>query len=96
MPSILRCNLPEAVQRLSPPHAPLPAPRCRTRLQHIPSICAAPAAQRALQSGLEKRGFEVLRLNTYDTVPVTQLDAGALEAAKQAAVVTVGSPSAIK
>lgn len=38
----------------------------------------------------------MLRLNTYDTVPVTQLDAAALKAAKQAAVVTVGSPSAIK
>ncbi|PRW50790.1 Uroporphyrinogen-III chloroplastic isoform C [Chlorella sorokiniana] len=58
-----------------------------------------PASNKAsteLQSGLEKRGFEVLRLNTYDTVPVTRLDAAALEAAKQAAVVTVGSPSAIK
>lgn len=38
----------------------------------------------------------MLRLNTYDTVPVSRLDGAALQAAKQAAVVTVGSPSAIK
>jgi hypothetical protein len=38
----------------------------------------------------------VLRLNTYDTLPVTGLDPQLLEAAKAAAVVTVGSPSAIK
>ncbi|KAI3427242.1 hypothetical protein D9Q98_007177 [Chlorella vulgaris] len=48
------------------------------------------------QSGLTERGFEVLRLNTYDTLPVSQLDEGQLAAAKQAAVVTIGSPSAIK
>jgi uroporphyrinogen-III synthase len=50
----------------------------------------------AQQSGLTERGFEVLRLNTYDTLPVSQLDEDKLAAAKQAAVVTVGSPSAIK
>ncbi|PRW50787.1 Uroporphyrinogen-III chloroplastic isoform B [Chlorella sorokiniana] len=66
------------------------------RVLYPASNKASTELQRALQSGLEKRGFEVLRLNTYDTVPVTRLDAAALEAAKQAAVVTVGSPSAIK
>lgn len=74
--------------------------RCPSHSPAVPCTLTrrwpARPAQRALQSGLEKRGFEVLRLNTYDTVPVTQLDAAALEAAKQAAVVTVGSPSAIK
>lgn len=38
----------------------------------------------------------MVRLNTYDTVPVAALDAQALAAARSAAVVTVGSPSAIK
>lgn len=56
----------------------------------------APCSLPALQSGLERRGFQVMRLNTYDTVPVTTLDGAALAAAKRAAVVTVGSPSAIK
>ncbi|KAL4447907.1 hypothetical protein ABPG75_005126 [Micractinium tetrahymenae] len=58
-----------------------------------------PASKKAsseLQSGLTARGFEVVRLTTYDTVPVTSLDANKLAAAKKAAVVTVGSPSAIK
>ena len=55
-----------------------------------------PVCPCCLQSGLIARGFEVLRLNTYDTLPVTGLDLQLLEAAKAAAVVTVGSPSAIK
>ena len=67
-----------------------------------PRFCLAPPDPRfppaclLLQSGLIARGFEVLRLNTYDTLPVTGLDLQLLEAAKAAAVVTVGSPSAIK
>ncbi|EFN56503.1 hypothetical protein CHLNCDRAFT_34953 [Chlorella variabilis] len=58
-----------------------------------------PASNKAsseLQSGLAARGFDVVRLNTYDTVPVTRLDERQLAAARRAAVVTVGSPSAIK
>ncbi|PSC73789.1 uroporphyrinogen-III chloroplastic isoform X1 [Micractinium conductrix] len=58
-----------------------------------------PASNKAsteLQAGLAARGFEVLCLNTYDTLPVSRLDGAALAAAKQVAVVTVGSPSAIK
>lgn len=38
----------------------------------------------------------MLRLNTYDTVPVEGLGDEALAAARAAAVVTVGSPSAIR
>ncbi len=64
------------------------------RLRHAP--LPPPLLREALQTGLAARGFEVLRLNTYDTVPVSSLEAAKLEAAKQAAVVTVGSPSAIK
>ena len=59
-----------------------------------------PASNKAsseLQAGLEVRGFSVLRLNTYDTLPVSApLDPTLLAAARGAAVVTVGSPSAIK
>ena len=36
------------------------------------------------------------RLDTYDTLPVQQLDPGALAQAKQAAVIAIASPSAIK
>lgn len=72
------------------------ARRCRPR--RLASTGGAPPARATppQQSGLTERGFEVLRLNTYDTVPVASLDADVLEAAKRAAVVTVGSPSAIK
>lgn len=48
------------------------------------------------QNGLEVRGCEVVRLNTYDTVPVTQLDPEQLERAKAARVVAIASPSAVK
>lgn len=58
-----------------------------------------PASNKAssiLQEGLLARGFEVIRLNTYDTLPVKTLDPNALEQAKKAAVVAVASPSAVK
>ncbi|KAK9806404.1 hypothetical protein WJX73_002560 [Symbiochloris irregularis] len=48
-----------------------------------------------VQDGLSKRGFKVTRLNTYDTLPVKDLDPDALALAKQAAVVAVASPSAV-
>lgn len=47
-----------------------------------------------MQDGLTKRGFKVTRLNTYDTLPVKDLDPDALALAKQAVVVAVASPSA--
>ena len=53
-------------------------------------------ASTQLQEGLLARGFVVDRLNTYDTLPVTTLDARELELAKEAAVVAVASPSAVK
>ena len=58
-----------------------------------------PASNKAsseLQAGLAARGFDVLRLNTYDTLPVTELPQPALAAAKRAAVVAVAPPSAVK
>lgn len=48
------------------------------------------------QNGLEVRGFAVTRLNTYNTVPVRSVDPQHLELAKQARVVAIASPSAIK
>lgn len=53
-------------------------------------------ASTELQGGLTSRGFEVMRLNTYDTLPVTSLEPAVLEAAKAAPVLTIASPSAIK
>lgn len=49
-----------------------------------------------VQAGLIKRGFQVTRLNTYDTLPVTGVDAATLAMAKSAPVLTIASPSAIK
>lgn len=62
----------------------------------LPRTHRCPLFPRLVQAGLAARGFEVLCLNTYDTLPVSRLDGAALAAAKQVAVVTVGSPSAIK
>lgn len=50
----------------------------------------------ALQSGLEARGFQMTRLNTYDTVAVSTVDPERLQLAKQARVVAIASPSAVK
>lgn len=53
-------------------------------------------ASTELQRGLESRGFKVLRLNTYDTLPVESLNEEELAAARAAAVVAFASPSAVK
>lgn len=58
-----------------------------------------PASNKAsslLQEGLLSRGFDVLRLNTYDTVPVSSIEEGTLRRAREAAVVAVASPSALR
>ena len=47
------------------------------------------------QAGLEKRGCQVLRLNTYDTVPARSLAEEDLQLASAAKVLTVASPSAM-
>eukprot|EP00238_Polyblepharides_amylifera_P015144 CAMPEP_0196587316 /NCGR_PEP_ID=MMETSP1081-20130531/57105_1 /TAXON_ID=36882 /ORGANISM="Pyramimonas amylifera, Strain CCMP720" /LENGTH=318 /DNA_ID=CAMNT_0041909471 /DNA_START=110 /DNA_END=1063 /DNA_ORIENTATION=+ len=49
-----------------------------------------------VQDGLLSRGFEVLRLNTYTTRAVKNVDPAVLELAKLAKVVTFASPSTIK
>lgn len=56
---------------------------------------ASAKAQRTLESGLEARGFDVRRLNTYDTVPA-EWDAEAGAAAAVVSVAAFGSPSAVK
>lgn len=48
------------------------------------------------QTGLKERGFDVVRLNTYDTVAVEQLPVADLQLAKQARVIAFASPSAVK
>lgn len=49
-----------------------------------------------LQNGLQERGCQVLRLNTYDTVPVRGLGDQILAEAHNASVVAIASPSAIE
>lgn len=53
-------------------------------------------ASTLLQDGLEQRDFRVLRLNTYNTVTVKSVEAQTLEQARQAKVVAIASPSALK
>ncbi|PIN19099.1 Uroporphyrinogen-III synthase [Handroanthus impetiginosus] len=58
-----------------------------------------PASARAsndIEDGLTKRGFEVTRLNSYTTAPVSHVDQMVLERALVAPVIAVASPSAIR
>lgn len=56
---------------------------------------ASAKAQKTLETGLQARGFEVRRLNTYDTVPASWNE-DAKAAAAAATVAAFGSPSAVK
>jgi len=56
---------------------------------------ASKRAQLTLEEGLRERGFDVTRLNTYDTVTATWDDA-AKEAASQCRIACFASPSAIQ
>lgn len=56
---------------------------------------ASAKANDTLQKGLEKRGFTVVRLNTYDTVPASWNDEQ-ISLAQSASVVCFASPSAVK
>ncbi|EOA31131.1 hypothetical protein CARUB_v10014293mg [Capsella rubella] len=49
-----------------------------------------------IEEGLSKRGFEVVRLNTYTTVPVQNVDYVLLQQALSAPVLSVASPSAVR
>lgn len=71
---------------------PLPASK-----QHWQVLYPASAkAKNTLQGGLESRGCEVLRLNTYSTEKVQQVSELQLEEALACDVVAVASPSALK
>lgn len=52
-------------------------------------------AEDTLQFGLQKRGFQVTRLNTYETVPSIWSN-DMLERAKSVDIVTFASPSAVR
>lgn len=65
-------------------------------LHVLPIVKVIMHAGLLLQTGLKNRGFEVVRLNTYDTQPVSQVEEGLLQQACQAAVVAFASPSAVK
>ncbi|KAE8718146.1 Uroporphyrinogen-III synthase [Hibiscus syriacus] len=57
---------------------------------------ASVKASNEIEEGLSHRGFQVVRLNTYTTVPVDHVDQVVLEKALSAPVVSVASPSALR
>ncbi|KAJ4701801.1 uroporphyrinogen-III synthase, chloroplastic [Melia azedarach] len=57
---------------------------------------ASAKASNEIEEGLSNRGFEVVRLNTYTTVPVYHVDQKVLGQALSAPVVAVASPSAVR
>lgn len=89
----LAAELPKQV----PPHPVTDA--ARPTDANAPTRVLYPASRRAattLQDGLAKRGFQVVRLNTYDTVPVTDVAEDDLLEAMRCEVVCIASPSALK
>jgi uroporphyrinogen-III synthase len=48
------------------------------------------------QDGLAARGVQVVRLNTYTTRQVTSISTDTLQLARQARVLAIASPSAVK
>ncbi|KAL7127441.1 hypothetical protein ABFS83_14G253500 [Erythranthe nasuta] len=57
---------------------------------------ASAKASNEIDEGLAKRGFEVTRLNTYTTEPISHVDQLVLEEALTAPVIAVASPSAVR
>ncbi|KAL1543242.1 uroporphyrinogen-III synthase [Salvia divinorum] len=57
---------------------------------------ASAKASNEIEEGLAKRGFEVMRLNTYTTEPVSNVDQMVLDQALVAPVIAVASPSALR
>ncbi|KAL4281386.1 hypothetical protein GQ457_03G039320 [Hibiscus cannabinus] len=57
---------------------------------------ASVKASNEIEEGLSRRGFQVVRLNTYTTMPVDHVDQVVLEKALSAPVVAVASPSAVR
>ncbi|KAL9190780.1 hypothetical protein ACHAXT_000486 [Thalassiosira profunda] len=78
------------VKELPPSDTAVDAGRATTLLYP-----ASAKAQETLQKGLEKRGFDVTRLNTYDTVPASWSDEQ-ISLAQSATIACFASPSAVK
>ncbi|KAH6764352.1 uroporphyrinogen-III synthase family protein [Perilla frutescens var. frutescens] len=57
---------------------------------------ASAKASTEIEEGLANRGFEVMRLNTYTTEPVSHVDQMVLDLALAVPVIAVASPSAIR
>ncbi|KAJ3673704.1 hypothetical protein LUZ60_005696 [Juncus effusus] len=57
---------------------------------------ASAKASNEIEKGLSERGFVVTRLNTYNTVPVQEVDPVLLNLAISTPVVAVASPSALR
>ncbi|KAI3465400.1 hypothetical protein Pfo_022063 [Paulownia fortunei] len=57
---------------------------------------ASAKASNEIEEGLGMRGFEVTRLNTYTTEPVSHVDQMVLKQALFAPVIAVASPSAVR
>ncbi|XP_050213215.1 uroporphyrinogen-III synthase, chloroplastic isoform X2 [Mercurialis annua] len=57
---------------------------------------ASAKASNEIEEGLMNRGFEVVRLNTYTTIPVDHVDQFVLKQALNCPVVAVASPSSIR
>lgn len=63
---------------------------------HIWACTASDDVSSTLQMGLAARGIDVMRLNTYTTRQVSSISDDALRLARQARVLAIASPSAIK
>ncbi|XP_042045890.1 uroporphyrinogen-III synthase, chloroplastic-like [Salvia splendens] len=57
---------------------------------------ASAKASNEIEEGLAKRGFEVMRLNTYTTEPVSNVDQMVFDQALVTPVIAVASPSALR
>ncbi|XP_021658897.2 uroporphyrinogen-III synthase, chloroplastic isoform X2 [Hevea brasiliensis] len=57
---------------------------------------ASAKASNEIEEGLSNRGFEVVRLNAYSTVPVDHVDQMVLKQALFCPVIAVASPSAVR
>ncbi|CAK9030424.1 unnamed protein product [Durusdinium trenchii] len=57
---------------------------------------ASAIAPGTLQEGLEQRGFQVTRLNTYTTQPLLRPTPEALALMEETSIATFGSPSAVR
>lgn len=79
----------------------MPACDCIATL-FTPTIAESCDADRAdhrmdcMQNGLAARGVEVVRLNTYTTRQVSAISENALQLARQARVLAIASPSAVR